>query len=161
MCICAGSVSAEKSCSRFLSYIILSNAETKPEKSRFIAECCAPPCLPQCLMPTRTILKDLKDRIPILFRQGLPIKEICILLGIKKSATYAALCNQRLFGMTTNLNACKRRRHHILDGNDLGFIQEFFSQHHTVYLGELQEAFEARCQIHVSVSTPVRTLKQL
>ena len=63
--------------------------------------------------------------------------------------------------MTTNLNACKRRRHHILDGNDLGFIQEFFSQHHTVYLDELQEALETRCQIHVSVSTLVRTLKQL
>ena len=138
---------------------ILSDAETMPESANSLPNTAL---LHACLMPTRTISKDLKDRIPILFhRQGHTIKEICILLGIKKTAAYAALRNQRLFGTTTNLNARKRGRHRILDGNDLGFIRGFLSQHHTVYLDELQEALEMRCRIHVSISTLVRTLKQL
>lgn len=113
-------------------------------------------------MPTRTVSKDLKDRIPILFHeQGFTVKEICRLLGIKKTAAYVVLRNQRLFGTTANINARKRGRPRILDANDLDFIRGLLSQQHTLYLDELQEALEKRCHIHVSVSTLLRTLNQL
>jgi transposase len=113
-------------------------------------------------MPTRTISQDLKDRIPTLFHaQGFSVTEICNLLGIKKTAAYAALRNQRLFGTTANMNAHKRGRPRILDANDLEFIRAFLSQRRTLYLDELQEALERRCQIHVSIPTLVRTLKRL
>jgi hypothetical protein len=37
-----------------------------------------------CCMPTHKVSKDLKAQIPALFHQeGLNIKEICVLLGLK------------------------------------------------------------------------------
>jgi transposase len=113
-------------------------------------------------MPTRTISKDIKDRIPILFhRQGFTVKEICDLLGIKKTAAYAVLRNQRMFGTTTNMNALKRGQRRILDANNLNFLRGLLLQQHTPYLDELQEALEKCCQIHVSIPTLVRTLQHL
>ena len=114
------------------------------------------------LMPTRTISKDIKECIPILFhRWGFTVKEICDLLGIKKTAAYAVLHNQRMFGTTTNMNALKRGRRRILDTNNLNFLRGLLLQQHTPYLDELQEALEKCCQIHVSIPTLVRTLQRL
>ena len=57
-------------------------------------------------MPPRTISKDLKARIPVLFYdQGLKVQMICDLLGVKKMMVYMTLWNYRSHGQAINPNA--------------------------------------------------------
>jgi transposase len=105
-------------------------------------------------MPPRSISKDLKDPVPVLFHgQGCSVKEICHLLGVKKSMVYAVLKNHRLIGTTTNINARRRGQHRILDSSDLEFIQTLLLHHHTLYLDEIQLALETQRLVHVSIPT--------
>jgi hypothetical protein len=43
-------------------------------------------------MPSRTILRDLKDRIPMpFFEKNLAVQQICTVLGVKKTTVYNSL----------------------------------------------------------------------
>jgi transposase len=113
-------------------------------------------------MPTRTISKDLKSRIPILFHvQGYRVRDICEVLGVRKTMVYSVLRNHRLFGTTTNPHARPSRRHRILDVADINLIRALLFHHHTMYLDEIQLELEQRRNVRVSIPTLVRTLRRI
>ncbi|KAH7918821.1 hypothetical protein BV22DRAFT_1108262 [Leucogyrophana mollusca] len=80
---------------------------------------------------------DIKLRIPVLRDEhGYNIKEICGILGIKKSLVYKTLHLYDSLGVVTNPSARKSGRHRMLTFEDLNFIR-------------------------VSIPTPPRTVRRL
>ena len=57
-------------------------------------------------MPTHTVSRDLKAWISALFyHQGFKVKEICSVLGIKKTLIYQALLYTHAYGVPYNCHA--------------------------------------------------------
>jgi transposase len=113
-------------------------------------------------MPTRTISKDLKARIPALFHQhGFNIKEICGLLDIKKTVVYQALSYARAYGVPYNPHAHKPGRKCALSQGDLKFIVTLLNHRHSLYLDEIQERLRTECGTSVSITTLLYTLHRL
>jgi transposase len=115
-------------------------------------------------MPPRnpTASRDLKARIPVLrFEFGLSVKEICKILGIRKSLVYKSLHYHCIYGTTTNPNARSRSGPRKLTQTDLAFIRDMIAQRHTLYLDEIQQELVARRGILVSIPTLTRTLRRL
>ena len=57
-------------------------------------------------MPPRSVSHNLKAHIPVLhYEQGLNVKEICKLLGIKKSLVYKTLQYHHLYKLAYNPHA--------------------------------------------------------
>lgn len=113
-------------------------------------------------MPPHSVSRDLKARIPILrYEQGLSVKKICDLLGIKKSLVYKTLTYSRTFGVHYNPNVrntgCRRR----LSPTDITFIQSLLERRHCIYIDEIQEELATGRGMDVSHSTLVRTLRRL
>jgi len=52
--------------------------------------------------PPRGASDDLKARVPILYREGYSVKDICYLLGIKKTLVYKVLNRYLQFGDVSN-----------------------------------------------------------
>ena len=91
-------------------------------------------------MPHRSVSLDLKARIPILrYSAGYSAKEICGILGIRKSLVYQTLQYYAVHGVCYNPNARKRGQHRKLTSIDINFIKSLISEHHTIYLDEIQE----------------------
>lgn len=113
-------------------------------------------------MPPRSVSRDLKARIPVLrYLEGYSVKDICRLLGIKKSLVYKTLQFHTEHSVTYNPHARRRGRRRQLSSTDLSFIQAILSQDHTIYIDEIQEQLLARRNVHVSIPTLTRTLRRL
>lgn len=111
-------------------------------------------------MPRRSVSRDLKARIPVLyFEQSFTVKEICGILGVKKSLVYSTL------KLHQNGDATGDSRHsgwpRSLTTTDMNFIHNLMQQWKCTYLDELQDQlFESR-GVWTSVPTLLRTLRRL
>ena len=105
-------------------------------------------------------LEGLKACIPILFyEQHFIVKEICKILGIKKSLAYSSLEYFRTYGITHNPHIhCKTGWQHLLDSIDIKFVSSLIGQKHTIYLDEIQDELYQHQKIQISVLTLCRTL---
>lgn len=114
-------------------------------------------------MPVR-VSRDLKARIPILrYEMGYNVKEICSVLGIKKTLVYHTLQLHHMHGLVYNPDTrvghyCRRCK---LTTLDLQFIRALLNQRHTIYLDEIQDQLIIRRGVTVSISTLARTLRRL
>lgn len=113
-------------------------------------------------MPSRKVSQDLKDRIPVLYhQQNYTVKNICELLGIKKTLVYQTLLYYAAHGVAFNRHAQKRGRPRKLGLNDIKFINSLVQQRHCVYLDEIQRELEESRDQEVSITTIYRTLCRL
>jgi transposase len=116
-----------------------------------------------CCMPTHKVSKDLKAQIPALFHQeGLNIKEICVLLGLKKTVVYQTLSHVRAYGVPYNpqiYNAGGRKC--VLSQADLKFIVALLNHRHSIYVDEIQERLSNEHETFVSITTLLCTLQRL
>jgi len=112
-------------------------------------------------MPPHTVSRNLKACIPVLRYAGYSIKEICGLLGIKKSLVYQTLHFYSTYGVCYNPNSRKPGRRRKLTSIDIAFVKSLVSQNHTIYLDEIQEQLLIRQGTQTSVSTLKRTLCRL
>jgi transposase len=93
-----------------------------------------------CSMLCRSVSLDLKACILILrYSAGYSVKEICGILGIRKSLVYQTLQYYAVHGVFPNPNTRKRGWHRKLTSIDINFIKSLISEHHTIYLDEIQE----------------------
>jgi transposase len=111
-------------------------------------------------MPAHTISHNLKDRIPILFHQGYAIKDICDILGIRKSAAYQALQYFRDFGRSTNPYTQQAGCPRSLDPTDNDYIKAILDNKHCLYLDEIQDKLAVQQGVHISLPTLCRTLRR-
>ena len=113
-------------------------------------------------MPPRNISSDLKARIPALhFEFGFSVKEICKILGIRKTLAYKTLRYYCLYSATSNPHAQSTFGRRKLTQVDLAFIRDMIAQRHSVYLDEIQEELLAHRGMLVSIPTLRRTLCRL
>src|SRR5882762_3902239 len=113
-------------------------------------------------MPYRHVSGDLKAHIPIFHLEfGFPVKEICRILGIHKTLVYNTLRCFKLYGTTSNPHSQSKFGRRKLTQVDLAFIRDMISQHHSIYLDEIQEELLARRGTMVSIPTLARTLRRL
>jgi len=113
-------------------------------------------------MPTHTVSKDLKARIPVLFyKQGFNVKDICGLLGIKKTLIYRTLSYTRAYGVPFNPHAHKFGQKRILSPGDVKFIVALLNHRHSLYLDEIQRQLCNERRIFISITTLLRTLRRL
>ncbi|KAF8238221.1 hypothetical protein L208DRAFT_1497684 [Tricholoma matsutake] len=80
-------------------------------------------------MPHHHISKDLNAHIPALFyEQDFTVKEICRILGIKKSIVYSSLSYFRTYGIAHNPHVHhKTGRHQLLDSTDIKFVSSLIN----------------------------------
>ncbi|KAF7345996.1 Tc1-mariner class transposase [Mycena venus] len=113
-------------------------------------------------MPSRTISRDLKDRIPVLFfDKNFSMQKICDVLGIKKTLVYKTLDYHTVHGTSYNPAAYRSGRPRILDATDIKFILALIEQCHTIYIDEIQEKLLTQRNVSVSVTTLLRTMRRL
>ncbi|KDQ50469.1 hypothetical protein JAAARDRAFT_101389, partial [Jaapia argillacea MUCL 33604] len=109
-------------------------------------------------MPPRSVSQDLKARVPVLWSDGFSVKEICGLLGIKKSLAYKTLEHHRCHGITYNQFARTQGQQHKLTTPDINYCLNLLLEDNTLYLDELQDRLCEEHHIHISIPTLVRTL---
>jgi transposase len=113
-------------------------------------------------MPPFNISHDLKAQIPILHHNlGYSVKEIKMVLGIKKSLIYKTLYFYRVHGLTYNPYITQLNHHQHLTSIDVSFIWGLLHQKHAIYLDEIQEQLLIRRGIKISLSTLICTLHTL
>ena len=114
-------------------------------------------------MPRRGASNDLKARIPVLYLAGHPIKDICHLLGIKKTLAYKVLNRYQEFGGVSNPYAysCGVGRPRTLSSADLAFISAIVNHRPSVYLDELQDELWLKCNVRSTLPPLSRALEQL
>lgn len=113
-------------------------------------------------MPQRYVSQDLKARIPVLFYdQGYSAKEICGILGIKKSLVYQALAYFKAYGVAHNPLARKSGRRRLLSVADVNLVSALVNRRHTIYLDEIQDELYQERGVFVSIPTLCRTLRRL
>ncbi|KAJ7114729.1 hypothetical protein C8R44DRAFT_556388, partial [Mycena epipterygia] len=113
-------------------------------------------------MPTRTISRDLKDRIPVqFFKKGYDVPQICSVLGVKNTLVYKTLEHHTLHGTSYNPFANRSGRVRRLNPTDIKFILALVEQCHTIYIDEIQEKLLSQRGVVASVTTILRTLCQL
>jgi transposase len=96
-------------------------------------------------MPPCNISHNIKACIPIIRLEfGFSVKEICDILGIRKSLIYKTLHYQCLYGTTSNPHAQSTFSQCKLSQNDPAFIRDMIAQQHCVYLDKIQEELFAR-----------------
>ena len=113
-------------------------------------------------MPTRTISRDLKARIPPLFhQQGFNIKEICGILGIKKIVIYQTITYAYMYGVSYNPHSHKTGRKRVLSQGDLQFIVALLNRRHCLYLDKIQSQLFTEHGTSISITTLFGTLRRL
>ena len=113
-------------------------------------------------MPPRMVSRDLKAHIPILYyKQNFTVKEICGLLGIKKSLAYKMLSYSLTHRVPYNPHACTGGRHWILNREGIKFILALIEHQHCIYLNKIQEELYLHRYCHPSIPTLVHTLWRL
>jgi len=124
-----------------------------PTRNRHACYACV--CFQPC-MPFHTISRDLKAQIPVLFyRQGFKVKEVCSLLGVKKTLVYKMLSYSHAHGVSYNPYACKSGRKRVLSQGDLKFIVALLTCRHCIYLDEIQTQLSNECGVSISIVTLV------
>ena len=112
-------------------------------------------------MPTM-VSRDLKARIPVLFYKcGFNIKNICGLLGVKKTLVYQTLSYARTYGVSYNPHTFTAGRKWVLSQGDLKFVVILLNRRHSIYLDEIQEHLGSERGAFVSISTLLCTLRHL
>lgn len=115
-------------------------------------------------MPSRTLSTDLKERIPVLrYELCFDVKEICKILGIRKTTVYRVLQIYHKHHSTvdpavTHHNACRPR---MLSSVHIDFIRNTLYQDKDIYLDEIQDKLKAAYGIKPDISTLWRTLRRL
>jgi len=110
-------------------------------------------------MPYHPVSKDLKACIPVLFyEQNFKVKEICSLLGIKKSLVYQSLACTCCYGVPYNPHAWKLGRRRTLSQEDIKLIAVLLNCRHCIYLDEIQAELYNHHGTSVSL---LRTLHRL
>lgn len=106
---------------------------------------------------------DLKARIPELKKLGYSIKEICTVLGIKKTTVYDTLAYQHNYNVPFNPHReeLTRGRLRILSSTDLSFIKSLLHCNGMLYLDEIQALLLERRGIDVSIPTLSRTMQRM
>ena len=111
----------------------------------------------------RIVSGNVKAHILLLHNENQSVKDICCILGIRKSLVYKTLSLYSKYGTVTNscryshLTRCPR----ILSSADVNFISSVIQYCNTIYLNELQhELWIKRCK-HATISTLLRTLQCL
>ncbi|KZP14063.1 hypothetical protein FIBSPDRAFT_705616, partial [Athelia psychrophila] len=114
-------------------------------------------------MPPYHISCDLKARIPVMcYQLAYSVKEICEVLGVKKSLIYQVLqCHRVHHGAVTPPGRRKAGRCRLLTSTDISFIRSLLSLNHTIYLDEIQEQLLSRRNTRVSIMTLTCTLRRL
>lgn len=113
-------------------------------------------------MPTRVVSNDLKARIPVLCYQHLySVKEICNLLGLKKTCVYRSLKLYRDQGAPWNVRAQNLGRPRSLRPKDLKLISTLVRRRRCMYLDEIQAELWAKRGTAVSITTLSRALRRL
>ena len=114
-------------------------------------------------MPPHIVPNNTKVFIPTLYRDGHSIKEICGILGIKKSLVYKTLDFYRRYGVVYNphtyTHAIGRRR--ILSLADTAFIRAMVQHRTNIYLDELQHELWDKRQVYATIPTLSQALKRL
>ncbi|KAF8559466.1 hypothetical protein OG21DRAFT_1370059, partial [Imleria badia] len=105
---------------------------------------------------------DLKACIPVLFREGLSIKEICHQLGIKKSFVYQVLCLYNQFGVVSNPHnySCAVGCPCSLNQADLAFLSALLDHWRSHYLDELQDELQLKHGVCATLLTLYHALQQ-
>ena len=115
-----------------------------------------------CRMPTRKLSRDLKAQIQDLFHQGFKIKDICAILGVKKTVVYQTLRYVRAYGIPYNPHAHSTGgRKRVLSQADITFIVALLNRRHSIYVDEIQEQLSNERGTVVSIATLLRTLRRL
>jgi len=115
-----------------------------------------------CRMPTHTVSRDMKARIPVLFfQQGFKVKEICGLLDLKKTLVYRTLSYSRTYGVPYNHHAHRHGQKRKLSQGDLKFIVALLNRRHCIYLSEIQEQLNNERRVSISITTLLRALRRL
>jgi transposase len=119
--------------------------------------------IPEPLTMPTPISGDLKARIPILqYQQGLPVKDISRLLGIRKTLIYDTLEYYRHYRMIHNPEINHPTgRPCILDHTDIQFIKATIAHRRCIYLDELQQELLEKRGVRASIATLSRTLRRL
>ena len=115
-------------------------------------------------MPHRSVSLDLKACIPVLrYSAGYSVKEICGILGIRKSLVYQTLHYHTIHGhgLCYNPNTHKCGWHRKLISTDINFIKSLILEHPTIYLDEIQEQLLTWRGAQISISTLMHTLGRL
>lgn len=105
---------------------------------------------------------DIKDRIIVLHNShAMSVKEICNVLGIKKTLAYKVLRLHRhgISGAVTTHRYPSRKRK--LDAIDMSFIRGRLKRSHSIYLDELRNEIAKHRGKHISITTTWRTLKRM
>ena len=114
-------------------------------------------------MPRHIVSNHTKLNIPALSEDGYTMKEICRLLGIKKTLVYRTLTLYKQFGVVYNPHTYSRviRRHRILSMADITFISNVVAHRSTIYLDELQHELWEKRQVYATTPTLYRALRSL
>ncbi|KZP12911.1 hypothetical protein FIBSPDRAFT_754256 [Athelia psychrophila] len=113
-------------------------------------------------MPPYHISSDLKARIPVMsYELAYSVKEICGVLGVRKSLVYQVLQYHQVHRTVTPPGRRKAGHHRILTAVDIAFIRSLISLHHISYIDEIQEQLCSRQNVQVLIKTIVRTLCRL
>jgi len=114
-------------------------------------------------MPPIGASDDLKSCIPVLYSEGYSVKDICHLLGIKKTLAYNVLNRYHRYGTISNPNtySCLVRGARSLCPADFSFISAVVKHRPSIYLDELKEQLSLQRNVHISLATISRALKKL
>jgi transposase len=116
-------------------------------------------------MGRRPVSQDLRNRIPFLrFEEHFSVKDICCLLGIRKTVVYDTLTNFRQHGVAYNPNTFKYRatgRRRKLGPMDVKLIKALLAKEACMYIDEIQDELLSRRGVVVSETTLLRTLRRI
>ena len=114
-------------------------------------------------MPQHIISNHTKLNIPALSEDSYTIKEICCLLGIKKTLVYKTISFYKWFGVIYNPHTYSHaiRWCCILSTADVRFICDVVTHCSTVYFDELQHKLWKKCQVYATTPTLYCALRNL
>ncbi|KIK91250.1 hypothetical protein PAXRUDRAFT_149915 [Paxillus rubicundulus Ve08.2h10] len=114
-------------------------------------------------MPPCTVSIDLKAHIPPLHHDGYSIKEICILLDVKKSLVYKTLNLHARYRVVCNPHKYLHIVDHcrVLSIADFSFISAVIAHHNTIYLDKFPHELWAKDQVYATLPTLLQAIQQL
>ena len=113
--------------------------------------------------PYHVMPPNIKAQIPLLFNDNHSVKDICHILGIKKSLVHRTLSLYSKYGTITNPSRYSHSigRCRLLSSADIAFISTIVQHHNTIYLDELQCELWAKRHKFATLSNLLRTLQRL
>lgn len=105
----------------------------------------------------------IKAQVPLLYHDNHSVKDICHILGLKKSLVYKILSFHSKYGTITDPYKYSRSlgRRRMLTSTDVDFISAIVQHRSTIYLDEIQHELWAKRHKSISLSTLLRTLRRL